>query len=513
MQTEEREIPGKSRSPDVSGVLRSDPAMRLLRSHSSLFVIPFLHGHFRSRNLATIPSDDLETSLASYLKENADARSSLEEELGEADGPDTELSGLKENADFQARARKYISLWCSDQKEYLRRYYNKQNVPVLELTPSLERLFTFLDELKPKKFVGTESRFRTILFQLRELYQNINEDPETRIAALKKQRRQIDDEIQQIQETGVVRTFTGVQVQERIEEIVRGSRSLLGEFRQVEENFRTILQEIYRKQSTMEATKGSILGYTLDTDAKMRESAQGQSFSSFWSFIAQDNDNEIASLAREIIKVVPTDADEFLLRLKRSLYESGQKIIEQNRTLTERLNRILRQENAVERIQIKSLTAEVKSLMAEYAQNAAAQGRSPDDECMSVQTRAELFFPQARKPVYPEYDREFSEIQAFDGAAPDASAMAELFSQFYIDEKELYSHIQEYKRRTGKSQFTLRDLLELFPPQKGLSELVAWYGIANKEKNILVDREKTDDLVFSKDGRTMAVTAPRMVFS
>ena len=211
--------------------------------------------------------------------------------------------------------------------------------------------------------------------------------------------------------------------------------------------------------------------------------------------------------------MVPTDADEFLLRLKRSLYESGQKIIEQNRTLTERLNRILRQENAVERIQIKSLTAEVKSLMAEYAQNAAAQGRSPDDECMSVQTRAELFFPQARKPVYPEYDREFSEIQAFDGAAPDASAMAELFSQFYIDEKELYSHIQEYKRRTGKSQFTLRDLLELFPPQKGLSELVAWYGIANKEKNILVDREKTDELVFSKDGRTMAVTAPRMVFS
>ena len=196
--------------------------MRLLRSHSSLFVIPFLHGHFRSRNLATIPSDDLETSLASYLKENADARSSLEEELGEADRHDEKLSELKENADFQARARKYISLWCSDQKEYLRRYYNKQNIPVLELTPSLERLFTFLDELKPKKFVGTESRFRTILFQLRELYQNINEDPETRIAALKKQRRQIDDEIQQIQETGVVRTFTDVQVQERIEEIVRG---------------------------------------------------------------------------------------------------------------------------------------------------------------------------------------------------------------------------------------------------------------------------------------------------
>ena len=207
----------------LDSTLKSDPALLLLRTPSSLFVIPFLYGQFRKNNLATIPSEDLETNLSVFLQENIEAQKVLGKEL------DSEISAdnLKENADYKVRARRYISLWCSEEKEYIRRYYNSQNIPVVELTPSLERLFSFLEEIEPKKFVGTESRFRTILFQLRELYQNINEDPETRIEALKKQRRQIDEEIKQIQETGIVKTYTEVQVQERIEEIVRNSRSLL----------------------------------------------------------------------------------------------------------------------------------------------------------------------------------------------------------------------------------------------------------------------------------------------
>ncbi|WP_296333437.1 DUF3375 family protein, partial [uncultured Treponema sp.] len=357
-----------------------------------------------------------------------------------------------------------------------------------------------------------ESRFRTILFQLRELYQNINEDPETRIAQLKKQRRQIDEEIKQIQETGIVKTYTEVQVQERIEEIVRNSRSLLAEFRQVEENFRIILQEIYKKQSEIEATKGSILGYTLDTDLKMRQSAQGQSFSSFWSFIAQDKDNEIASLSRSITQSVKTDANDFLLYLKRNLYNSGQKIIEQNRILTERLNRILRQENASERQQIKELTTEIKGLMRTYLEKYGDEKSQLSESAMTVQTRPATFFPQSRKPVLPEKNSEFTEISSFDTKTTSLADFTELFNQFYIDEKELYANIELFRAKNGAGQFTLKDLLASFPIQKGLSELVAYFAIANKEKYISVDTEKQDEISYQKDDRTVTVKVPRMVF-
>ena len=492
----------------LDSTLKSDPALLLLRTPSSLFVIPFLYGQFRKNNLATIPSEDLETNLSVFLQENIEAQKVLGKEL------DSEISAdnLKENADYKVRARRYISLWCSEEKEYIRRYYNSQNIPVVELTPSLERLFSFLEEIEPKKFVGTESRFRTILFQLRELYQNINEDPETRIAQLKKQRRQIDEEIKQIQETGIVKTYTDVQVQERIEEIVRNSRSLLAEFRQVEENFRIILQEIYKKQSEIEATKGSILGYTLDTDLKMRQSAQGQSFSSFWSFIAQDKDNEIASLSRSITQSVKTDANDFLLYLKRNLYNSGQKIIEQNRILTERLNRILKQENASERQQIKELTTEIKGLMRSYLEKYGDEKSQLSENAMTVQTRPSTFFPQARKPVFPEKNSEFTEISSFNTKSTSLADFTELFNQFYIDEKELYANIASFRAKNGAGQFTLKDLLASFPIQKGLSELVAYFAIANKEKYISVDCEKEDEISYQKDDRTVTVKVPRMVF-
>ena len=497
----------------ISKLLLSDSALLLLRTRSSLFILPFLYENFRKANLATIPSDELETSLASFLQEHKEDEQVLESEL-----EDTAAGELKESADFHSRARKYISLWCSDEKEYIRRYYNAQNIPVVELTPSMERLFTFLEEIEPKKFVGTESRFRTILFQLRELYQNINEDPETRIETLKKQKKQIDDEIKEIQKTGVVKTYTSVQVQERIEEIIRNSRSLLGEFRQVEENFRTILQEIYKKQSEIEATKGSILGYTLDTDAKMRESAQGQSFSSFWNFIAQDKENEIARLSRSITQNVTDEegiqkeTSDFLLYLKRNLYNSGQKIIEQNRTLTERLNRILRQENANERLQVKALTTEIKALMRDYTDKFADAKTELTDRAMAVQTKAALFFPQARKPVLPEKTSEFSEIKSFDSEEAELTDLSELFNQFYIDEKELYAHIEDFRSQTGKNQFTLKELTDAFPIQKGLSELIAYFGIANKEKFVGIEREKSDEISYQKDERTITVRVPRMVF-
>mgnify|MGYP002624622862 CR=1 FL=1 len=492
----------------VDSLLKSDPSLLLLRTPSALFVIPFLYEVFRKNNLATIPSEDLETKLSSFLQENLEAQKILGKEFDSESNEEK----LKENADYKAKARKYITLWCSEEKEYIRRYYNAKNIPVVELSPSLERLFSFLEEIEPKKFVGTESRFRTILFQLRELYQNINEDPETRISELKKQRKKIDDEIKQIQETGTVKTYTNVQVQERIDEIVRNSRSLLGEFRQVEENFRIILQEIYKKQSALEATKGSILGYTLDTDSKMRESAQGQSFSSFWNFIAQDTENEIANLSRSITQAVKTDSSDFLLYLKRNLYNSGQKIIEQNRILTERINRILRQENANERQQIKELTGEIKNLARSYFEKFSDEKTSLSEKAMTVQTKPNVFFPQARKVVLPEKNSEFKEISSFSSDNTEISDFTELFNQFYIDEKELYSHISEFKSKNGSSQFTLKELVSSFPIQKGLSELIAYFEIANKEKYISVDSEKQDEISYQKDDRTVTVKVPRMVF-
>ena len=47
--------------------------------------------------------------------------------------------------------------------------------------------------------------------------------------------------------------YTPVQMVERLREVSKAARELLSDFRQVEENFKTILADVYKKQSVSEA--------------------------------------------------------------------------------------------------------------------------------------------------------------------------------------------------------------------------------------------------------------------
>ena len=150
--------------------------------------------------------------------------------------------------------------------------------------------------------------------------------------------------------------------------------------------------------------------------------------------------------------------------------------------------------------------------MRSYLEKYGDEKSQLSENAMTVQTRPATFFPQSRKPVLPEKNSEFTEISSFDTKTTSLADFTELFNQFYIDEKELYANIESFRAKNGAGQFTLKDLISDFPIQKGLSELVAYFAIANKEKYISVDTEKQDEISYQKDGRTVTVKVPRMVF-
>ena len=333
--------------------MENDPGFNMLHSRDSAFIISFLYKVFRSDNsTSAIESEEIESRLASYLLEHPED----EQELNADENEEIDYS-----ADYQIKAQRYINNWC-DKKKYLYRTYNKQRNKIIELNPSIERLFNWIENCEKKDFVGTESRFQSILFQLRNLNQNINEDPQERIEALKKQKKDIDKEIEQIKNTGRVKTYNQNQIKEYLNEIDRSSRELLSEFKQVEENFRSNIKDIYKKQSEVDSTRGEILGYTLDVDNKLRKSPQGQSFFTFWNFLAQDSENEINSIASSIVSKTEIQ-DEFILQLRHYLFDAGHKIIEQNRTLTDRISQLLKQQTAGERKRVSKLIADIKKEM------------------------------------------------------------------------------------------------------------------------------------------------------
>jgi hypothetical protein len=494
-------------------LLKQDSGMKLLRSHSAHLTISFLYNAFREEHVQSIPSDQLESKLALFLQAHQEDEHLMEEEAEET----VFVPGQNELfADFQTKAHVLVTFWCSDDRAYLRRYSLASGVFVVELTAGIERLFSWIENSEPAEFVGTESRFQNILLRLRDLKENTQEAPAERIAALKEQKKKIDEQIKKIELTGVPQMYTEVQIKERLEGISRDSRELLGDFRQAEDNFRAILQEIYREQGDMQATRGSILGYTLDTNHALRVSPQGQSFSSFWNFISQDTDDEINSLINAILSAAENQnvvwSDDFLLHLKQYLYDAGHKIIEQNRVLSDRISRILSTQEAGSRYLIRQLTAGIKKEMVTYLERIDGGAESPGRDFLFVEGKPGLSFPQARTPVLDEQTNTMEEMKPFNAQAIDSASLKALFNQFYVDEKELLKTADAFRAEKNGMQFTLAELMQKYPVKKGLAEVVTWFAVAEHDDRMKVESEKNDEIEFTRNGTRVKVTVPRMLF-
>ena len=155
-------------------------------------------------------------------------------------------------------------------------------------------MFQILEILKDKDFVGAESKFLDIFLKLEDIVNNSIADPESRIKDLKRQKQEIEQEIERINKQGIVKHYEDYQIKTRIDDVYRLTNELVGDFKEVEDNFREITKNIYEKQAEHSYTKGNLLGYAFDSVDKLKESDQGKSFFSFWHFLLNDNGSEIA---------------------------------------------------------------------------------------------------------------------------------------------------------------------------------------------------------------------------
>ena len=88
----------------------------------------------------------------------------------------------------------------------------------------------------------------------------------------------------------------------------------------------------------------------MDETEELEESPQGNSFYSFWEYLKlEDNQQDIHSLVRKIYKILDEKGvpivDKFLQHLKIHLFDEGQKVIESNNLLMDKLSRTLSEKN------------------------------------------------------------------------------------------------------------------------------------------------------------------------
>ncbi|SFT09071.1 Protein of unknown function [Porphyromonadaceae bacterium NLAE-zl-C104] len=468
----------------ILDILNTSPSVELLRLRNREMIITFLVEIFSDQQ-GGIPSENIHVNLADFLEEN-EIENDEENEISTFDT-------------YETKAKKYILNWTN--KGFLTNYADERGEIFYELSTHSSKTIDWLASLKKEEFVGTESKFNTILNQLEELVEFTNEDTEKRIELLEKKKLEIEQQIQRIKIGEDIKVFEEFEIVPRFNQLNQSAKELLSDFKEVEDNFKEITKGIYQKHADGSLTKSDILEFTFDALEELKESQQGKSFYAFWSFILNPElQHKWDRLTKELYrtlqeKSIPVN-DPFLKGMKKHLHSSGQKVYKANDKMADKLSRIIRESETSKSEATKNVIQEIKKQLITISKT-----RRKPDISFELETEMDVNIPFERK-ITLEQKEEIIYVQKpqiADEEIYSSNHFNKLFSQLNIDRELLRRRIKDVLKE--RSQTTLLDVVEFYGGiEKGLPELLAYMSIVKEFKHA-INPDKTQGIVFDIENK------------
>ncbi len=479
----------------ILNILETSPSVELLKLRNRKMVIGFLSNVFLNRQ-ATKSSDSLHVELADFLEGN-EGELDLESEVTAFDT-------------FEVKSKKYIQSWTN--KGFLTNYLDDEGEVYYELSSHSSKTIDWLLSLKKEEFVGAESKFNSILHQLKELVEFSNEDIENRIQILEERKLEIEHHIQRIQTGEDVKVFEEFEIVPRFNQLNQLAKELLTDFKEVEDNFKEITKSIYQKHAQGGLSKSDILGFAFEAIDELKSSQQGKSFYAFYTFLLsnelQSQWEKLTSELFEILKEKSIPANDLFLRgMKKHLHHSGQKVYKANDKMAEKLSRIIREnENSNSEI-ARNLINDIKKVLIELSRKKV----KPDvafeleaDTDISIPFERKLLLEQSQTITYKNKPKNADDLLT------NSEQLSKLFAQSGIDKAKLRKRINDVLKI--KSQASLVEIIETNGGiENGLPELFGYLAILKEYKHY-VNENSIRPIVFNRENKKQ-ISIPDIVLS
>ena len=473
-------------SPDRPAV-----SVRLLRSRNAPLVLSFLQESFKAGGYAPVLAGDQLTGLLADFLETWQA--------GDDEGDLTTL-GLP----YEDQAAQLLKKWVRD--GYLTLYTDEHGADQHSLTPEVESVLDWTHALLDRPaHVGTESRFLDILHKLRELVQNSDDNWRAKLAELEKQRSDLDQQIRQLKLTKTVVTYDDVQITERYQNVSGLARGLLRDFREVEGNFRAITQQIYQQQSAAGHTKGSLLGLALDALDALRDTPQGRSFEAFYQHLTNPRQRaELDALVGQVFGLLHArglaTGDGFLRKIRFYLHGEGQKVNESFHALARKLEKIVAEQNLLDRRRSLALIRDIRHLALEVLD-------APPDAAVFLEIDGRADYRTSEPELKLEERTGGIVARPLAVAQLAAADCLPLVGPRVVDKAVLLSNIEQELR--GRPQVSLRQLVQAYPLRHGLAELLTYGSIAAASDRHVLNDQRTETFAL---GPGRACDFPEIIF-
>jgi hypothetical protein len=453
--------------------------LQLLRAKNAPFIISFFYKVFSDANVTTISNSELRSKLEGYMEEL-----SYEEK-------DDELDAETLFDDFSVRAAQYIDKWSNS--GFLSKYPNDDGEDLHELTSDTRKVIKWLGDLEKRSHVGTNSKFRDIFFKLQKIIEQTNENVEARIEELNKKKWEIENEINLLKNGKKPSLFDETDIKEQFYDLNKMARELLSDFSEVEQNFEQIRKDIQRKYTEKDIAKGTLLVFALDALDEIDQKPQGKSFKAFWEFLMDEKrQQEFTQLTERLYHLlnehnIDYNNDRFLKHLKRYLHVSGRKVIDSNRKLSEKISRVLSEKNLLERRRAMELIGEIRQIAYSLIDT-----KIKEDEFIVIEDEPYINLFDRWEPG--EEKDNINDILFPDGSIEDEAAdFKTLFDQLTIDKEKLQQRIDAILE--DKSQVTLKEVVDEYGLENGLSEIVGYFSIGASGSHQIIEGTKESILI------------------
>ncbi|MFC5379319.1 DUF3375 domain-containing protein [Aquipuribacter nitratireducens] len=406
-------------------------------------------------------------------------------------------------------ALEYVRDWAEPGKGWLRAFYPPgSDGRHYDVTPAVEKALRFLDGLRARSFVGTESRLDAIVTLLRDLALGSEPDTERRLSELERRRAELDREIEAVR-TGRSPLLSDTAQAERFDQVTRLAVDLLSDFRQVEENFRTLDRQLRERVTRWEGPKAGLLDEIVGSRAGIAESDQGRSFHAFFDFLlSSSRQEEFRELLAQVHDRAGAPSGARTRRVHHDWLAAGQRTQETVRSLSEQLRRFVDDQTWLENRRVLDLVRSIE----QHALALRDTGPIPVAADLP-DTHPSLVLPMERPLYRPRTKAAVASDDVVEAdAVLDATA---LFEQVVVDRERLVGAVGS--SLAGAEQVPLAAVVGRHPLREGLAELVAYYTLsaaADTTFDSVVDDTATDRIGWTdRDGVDRVATVPRLVFT
>ena len=483
-----------ARHIDIVKILETSPSVVLLRTRACHIIVEFLTSIFDESMVVSY--ENIHSRLADFLNDN---NVEIDEE-----------NDILFSDTYEEKAVKYIKKWTDS--GFLTNYRNEDGEIYYELSSHSIKVLDWLYSLKREEYIGTESKFKSIITQLRELVEYTNEDREKRLQILEDKKMEIEHQIQRLRMGDDVKIFEEYEIIPRFQQISKLAKELLCDFKDVDDNFKNIIKDIYQKQIDPTLNKGGILQYTFDALDELKSSSQGKSFYAFWEFLlSRDMQNELEQLTNSLFSTlrernIESD-DRFLQNMVSHLYESGRKVYQTNDKMADKLSHIIRENNASRSDAAKHIVQEIKNSLIDISKT-----KGNPDISLTVEDELDINIPFERKITF-EQNESIEYNQRPENYVLDFDSLSEIgkvFCNVVIDRSIIERNVREVLKNKG--QTTIAEVVNLHPLKQGLPELFAYFSILNHFSHKIINERKLEAITFNEKSKKRIII-PEIIVS